>query len=167
MLPTFDTYRKAYIIDTHDTLLFQVLIFPSHDCINVHGIFDNHIKLEKGERFKNDRGFNEGTLLKHRLDEVEEDDPESTYQNTGALREEQVPQYTQNNLPIKRAVFIDSTWNQSRSIYKDPRLNTLQTVVIQNRLSQFWRHQKNCPRWYLATIEGMSYISMALIHGLI
>ena len=31
----------------------------------------------------------------------------------------------------------------------------LPCVVLQSRLSQFWRHQKNSPRWYLATIEAI------------
>lgn len=60
-----------------------------------------------------------------------------------------------NELPIKRAVFIDSTWNQSRGIYKDDRIKNIPCVVIHNRISQFWRHQKGSPRWYLATIEAI------------
>lgn len=58
-------------------------------------------------------------------------------------------------LPIKKAVFIDSTWTQSKGIFKDSRINKLPSVVLQNRISQFWRHQKGSPRWYLATIEAI------------
>nr|CAI5860172.1 unnamed protein product [Callosobruchus analis] len=58
-------------------------------------------------------------------------------------------------LPVSKAVFIDSTWNQSKGIYKDERINKLPCVVIQNRISQFWRHQKGSPRWYLATVEAI------------
>lgn len=58
-------------------------------------------------------------------------------------------------IPIKKAVFIDSTWNQSKGIYKDERIKSIPSVVIQNRISQFWRHQKGSPRWYLATIEAI------------
>lgn len=58
-------------------------------------------------------------------------------------------------LPIKKAVFIDSTWNQSKGIYKDERIQRIPCVVIQNRISQFWRHQKGSPRWYLATVEAI------------
>lgn len=58
-------------------------------------------------------------------------------------------------LPIQKAVFIDSTWNQSKGIYKDERIKSIPSVVIQNRISQFWRHQKGSPRWYLATIEAI------------
>ncbi|XP_063224248.1 tRNA-uridine aminocarboxypropyltransferase 1 isoform X2 [Bacillus rossius redtenbacheri] len=59
------------------------------------------------------------------------------------------------NPPVSRAVFIDSTWNQSRGIYKDPRLRALPCVVLGSRVSQFWRHQKGSPRWYLATVEAV------------
>lgn len=89
-------------------------------------------------------------MLKFKLNEVVD-----KQENTKASDEQQSQQcYSLDNLPIKRAVFIDSTWNQSRSIFKDPRINQLRPVVLQNRLSQFWRHQKGSPRWFLATIEG-------------
>ncbi|XP_011874213.1 PREDICTED: DTW domain-containing protein 1 [Vollenhovia emeryi] len=57
--------------------------------------------------------------------------------------------------PIKRAIFIDSTWQQTKSIYKDHRLRELRCVILNARISQFWRHQKKSPRWYLATIEAI------------
>ncbi|XP_071565434.1 tRNA-uridine aminocarboxypropyltransferase 1 isoform X1 [Temnothorax nylanderi] len=57
--------------------------------------------------------------------------------------------------PIKRAIFIDSTWQQTKSIYKDQRLRELRCVILKSRISQFWRHQKKSPRWYLATIEAI------------
>ncbi|XP_011165842.1 tRNA-uridine aminocarboxypropyltransferase 1 [Solenopsis invicta] len=57
--------------------------------------------------------------------------------------------------PIKRAIFIDSTWQQTKSIYKDQRLRELPCVILKSRISQFWRHQKKSPRWYLATIEAI------------
>lgn len=28
-------------------------------------------------------------------------------------------------------------------------------MVLKSRISQFWRNQKNSPRWYLATIEAI------------
>lgn len=95
------------------------------------------------------KGVNRGTLLKFKLNEVvnKEENESDEPQSLGC--------YTLDNLPVKRAVFIDSTWNQSRSIFKDPRIKQLRPVVLQNRLSQFWRHQKGSPRWFLATIEGI------------
>jgi len=57
--------------------------------------------------------------------------------------------------PLVELFFIDSTWNQSRGIYKDQRLREIPCVVIQSRISQFWRHQHGSPRWFLATIEAV------------
>lgn len=31
----------------------------------------------------------------------------------------------------------------------------LRCVILKSRISQFWRHQKKSPRWYLATIEAI------------
>lgn len=31
----------------------------------------------------------------------------------------------------------------------------LPSVVLKSRLSQFWRHQADSPRWYLATVEAI------------
>ncbi|XP_012265493.2 tRNA-uridine aminocarboxypropyltransferase 1 [Athalia rosae] len=72
-------------------------------------------------------------------------------EDRGRLIEERI----QNEFPITRAIFIDSTWHQTKSIYKDQRLRELCCVVLKSRISQFWRHQKSSPRWYLATIEAI------------
>lgn len=106
--------------------------------MTIHGILDHHVKLLP-------RRQDRGTFLKQQLYEVEAEAVDAASRRIA---------YTLDNLPIKRAVFIDSTWNQSRGIYKDPKISRLRTVVLQHRLTQFWRHQKNSPRWYLATIEG-------------
>ncbi|XP_015121435.1 DTW domain-containing protein 1 [Diachasma alloeum] len=60
-----------------------------------------------------------------------------------------------SSLPITRAVFIDSTWHQTNAIFKDERLCNLPCVILKSRISQFWRHQKKSPRWYLATVEAI------------
>ena len=52
-------------------------------------------------------------------------------------------------------MFIDSTWNQCRGIYKDPRVNSIKSCIIQNRVTKFWRNQKGAPKWYLSTIEAI------------
>ncbi|XP_072935907.1 tRNA-uridine aminocarboxypropyltransferase 1 [Epargyreus clarus] len=70
--------------------------------------------------------------------------------------------YHVEKLPIDRLVLIDSTWNQSRGIYADKRLQSLPTVVLQHRASQFWRHQKGSPRWYLSTIEALHQFLLEL-----
>lgn len=122
-----------------------VLIFPSVESVTVAQLFERNVRLCKENNFGYPKGHNVGTLLKRRLDEVVE---EYTDDINGRI-------YTYDNLPIKRAVFIDSTWNQSRGIYKDERVRSLKPVILQNRCSQFWRHQKGSPRWYLATLEAV------------
>ncbi|CAG9575915.1 unnamed protein product [Danaus chrysippus] len=68
-------------------------------------------------------------------------------------------------LPIDRLILIDSTWNQSRGIFSDERLQKLPKVVLQNRISQFWRHQKGSPRWYLSTVEALHQMLLELHVG--
>lgn len=63
--------------------------------------------------------------------------------------------YSLETLPFKRAVFIDSTWKQCRGIFKDPRISSIKSCVIQKRITKFWRHQKGAPNWYLSTIEAI------------
>lgn len=124
-----------------------MLIFPAQNSTSVNGIFDSQIRLQNPEELKRPKGP-KGTLIKSRLYEVSNNlDDDKTHQSS--------IQYTLENLPIKKAVFIDSTWNQCRAIYKDERIKRLRPIILQNRLSQFWRHQKGSPRWYLATIEGI------------
>ncbi|XP_050349915.1 tRNA-uridine aminocarboxypropyltransferase 1 [Nymphalis io] len=65
-------------------------------------------------------------------------------------------------LPIDRLILIDSTWNQSRGIFADKRLQKIPQIVLQNRISQFWRHQKGSPRWYLSTIEALHQLLLEL-----
>ncbi|KAL1140294.1 hypothetical protein AAG570_000226 [Ranatra chinensis] len=59
------------------------------------------------------------------------------------------------DIPFLKVVFIDSTWNQCKGIYKDSRIKSLPCVVLKSRITQFWRHQKGSPRWHLATIEAI------------
>lgn len=123
-----------------------MLVFPTHNSASVKGIFDSHLLFLDPDDAKRNKGDPKGTLLKTRLCEISsQPDETTTPQNV---------QYTLDNLPIKKAVFIDSTWNQCRAIFKDERIKRLRPIILQNRLSQFWRHQKGSPRWYLATIEG-------------
>lgn len=118
-----------------------VLIFPSNKSTNVHALFSDNVQPNNIELPK---GLSMGTLMKRIAVECR------TVAENGSADAN-----VSYELPIKKAVFIDSTWNQSRSIYKDEKINSLRSVVLQNRLSQFWRHQKDSPRWYLATIEAI------------
>nr|XP_023014124.1 DTW domain-containing protein 1 [Leptinotarsa decemlineata] len=122
-----------------------VLIFPSQQAINVSQLVSSNLPLDSIKGCKNDsldeipKGHHRSTLMKYI--------PES--------REDYEFNRTTKELPISKAIFIDSTWNQSRGIYKDERIKRIPCVVIQNRISQFWRHQKGSPRWYLSTIEAI------------
>ncbi|XP_030370562.1 DTW domain-containing protein 1, partial [Scaptodrosophila lebanonensis] len=122
-----------------------VLIFPSSKSLTVAQLFERNVQLKIEDNYGLPKGHHMGTMLRHRMDEV-------LHEENTALSGRK---YTYDNLPIRRAVFIDSTWNQSRGIYADTRIRGLRTLVLQNRLSQFWRHQRGSPRWYLATIEAI------------
>lgn len=124
-----------------------VLIFPSPKSVSISCIFTGNSELQIKENFRLPRGYNLGTFQKNKLKEIGKEGEEN--EGTEDFR------LYGSEIPIKKAVFIDSTWNQSRSIYKDVRINSLKCVILQNRISQFWRHQKGSPRWYLATIEAV------------
>lgn len=123
------------------------LVYPAANSISVqHLLMGLDPKLK--DNFGLPKGDHMGTLLNRKLSDLIIEDEQQVI-DTPALP------YTLENLPIKKVVFIDSTWSQSRSIYKDKRINSLRSVVIQNRISQFWRHQRGSPRWFLATIEAI------------
>ncbi|XP_002738896.1 tRNA-uridine aminocarboxypropyltransferase 1-like [Saccoglossus kowalevskii] len=61
-------------------------------------------------------------------------------------------------LPVpkfNRVVFIDSTWNQTSSIYRDDKLQGLQCVILKSAKTTFWRKQEKKPDNFLATIEAV------------
>lgn len=127
-----------------------ILIFPALKSVNVPSLFQGIKSFDFKENYGLDRSLNMGTLLMTDLNEIISDGDREN------LRKDQVEtEYTLENLPIKKAVFIDSTWKQCRSIYKDERINSLKSCIIQNRLTKFWRSQKGAPKWYLSTIEAI------------
>lgn len=134
-----------------------VLVFPSSKSVNVSSLFNGNFQLENKDNFGLPKGFHMGTLLQCRLNEVEKelDETENLEDDSKDIRDRKT--YSLENLPVKRAVLIDSTWSQCRAIFKDPRICNLKAVVLQNRISRFWRHQKggSSKWWYLATIEAL------------
>lgn len=56
-----------------------------------------------------------------------------------------------------KVVFVDSTWNQTRSICNDERLKGLTCVELKTRKTKFWRHQDDVPDTYLSTVEAIYY----------
>lgn len=132
-----------------------VLIFPSTKSVSISSLFKG-VSIEFKENQGLGKGFNVGTLQRLSLNDVLSDSDKEKI----ASEEESSVKYTLDNLPFKRAVFIDSTWKQCRGIYKDPRLNSLKSCIIQNRITKFWRKQKGSPKWYLATIEAIHQFLM-------
>ncbi|ERL91500.1 tRNA-uridine aminocarboxypropyltransferase 1 [Dendroctonus ponderosae] len=121
-----------------------VMIFPGQNAISVSQLVsgENVQSLQQFQSQPLDQlppGYNRSTLM----------------QTIPKTREETGFTQRVSKLPISKAVFIDSTWHQCKSIYKDEKIRAIPCVVIQNRVSQFWRHQKGSPRWYLATIEAI------------
>lgn len=155
-----------------------ILIFPSAESRTMWQLFE-HRTPNTDHLIDLPKGYNVGTLLKRRLidDKVEEDLyldlqklqlnghlPENKETKGNDKKDIECETTKGNNygLPIRRAVFIDSTWSQSRGLYKDERIKSLPTVVLQNRCSQFWRYQRGCPRWYLSTIEAIHQFLLEL-----
>uniref|UniRef100_A0A182PRH2 tRNA-uridine aminocarboxypropyltransferase 1 n=1 Tax=Anopheles epiroticus TaxID=199890 RepID=A0A182PRH2_9DIPT len=125
-----------------------VLIFPTPTALTVASLFSGE-RYQMKENYGLPKGYHMGTLLRFRLNDI----VDAPLQSDGAAST--TADKDGEDFPVKRAVFIDSTWSQCRGIYKDERLSSLRTVVIQNRISQFWRHQRNSPRWFLATVEAI------------
>ncbi|CCW72267.1 unnamed protein product [Phytomonas sp. Hart1] len=53
-------------------------------------------------------------------------------------------------------IFVESTWQKSKSIAHDSRLKNFKRVRIKEQSSLFWRFQNNDPT-YLATVEAIYY----------
>ena len=101
---------------------------------------------------ENQKGVKAPMLLKKNLSEIVHEEAKKDFECNEVLNEV----FTLENLPIKKAIFIDSTWSQCKSIFRDERLAKLTTIVIQNRETRFWRpNQKDHPKWFLSTIEAI------------
>ena len=141
------TYPDIPNYDRNNT----VLIYPSSSAVEVHKLFDSNfeycVDTKVGDFIQLPKGFNATTLMKR-----SSTDTKNVAIDIGNVK----------TLPVTKAVFIDSTWNQSNGIYKDERLKKLKCVVLQNRTSQFWRHQKGSPRWYLATVEAIHQFAVEM-----
>lgn len=126
-----------------------VLLYPGTDACTVRELFTGRYKYQSYSEHllaELPHGYNVGTLMKKIF--------ESDHQKYEI--------YHSQKLPIDRLILIDSTWNQSRGIYADSRLKCIPKVVLQKRISHFWRHQKGSPRWYLSTIEALHQFLLEL-----
>lgn len=130
-----------------------VLIFVSPDAVDIKSLFRGHKKLKLKHNYGFAKGSKPSTLLKKNLSEIVDDEALEEYESDYVVPNQA---YSFENLPIKKAVFIDSTWSQCRGMFKDERLKNLTCVIIQNRETQFWRpNGKHHPSWFLATIEAI------------
>lgn len=134
-----------------------VLIFPSSKSVRISSLFKGVTTFDFKENYGLEKGFNMGTLLKTNLENIMSDEDKEKLASDA-----QAVDYSLHNLPFKKAVFIDSTWKQCRSIYRDPRINAIKTCIIQNRITKFWRVQKGAPNWYLSTIEAIHQFLLEL-----
>jgi len=57
---------------------------------------------------------------------------------------------------VKRVVFVDSQWQKTKRMLKDPKLQGLKCVRIDLQKTLFWRYQQ-CGDNCLATIEAIYY----------
>eukprot|EP01062_Namystynia_karyoxenos_P059653 TRINITY_DN51084_c0_g1_i1.p1 TRINITY_DN51084_c0_g1~~TRINITY_DN51084_c0_g1_i1.p1 ORF type:complete len:386 (+),score=120.68 TRINITY_DN51084_c0_g1_i1:78-1160(+) len=58
---------------------------------------------------------------------------------------------------VTAVVFIDSTWQQSKGIGRDPRLARLTPVQLNEYRTIFWRFQNTGDDRFLATVEAIYY----------
>lgn len=101
------------------------LVYPSSVSISIMHLLQGQTELKLKENFGLRKDKCMGTLLNKKLNEVIEEGEETK----ADLKEYR----SVEELPIKKVVFIDSTWNQSRGIYADERVKRLKTIVIQTR----------------------------------
>lgn len=126
-----------------------VLLYPGAEAKSVSQLFEKESRSGTYSQkllAELPSGYNVGTLMKKIFTE------EHTINQIFHVKE----------LPIDKVVLIDSTWNQSRGIFADERLQKIPKIVLQNRPSQFWRHQKGSPRWYLSTVEALHQLMLEL-----
>ncbi|XP_030027106.2 tRNA-uridine aminocarboxypropyltransferase 1 [Manduca sexta] len=125
-----------------------VLLYPGAEARTVSELFTGKLDIPTYTEMmirELPSGYNVGTLMTQILNKSESHEI-----------------YHVTKLPVDRIVLIDSTWNQSRGIYADERLQKIPKIVLQNRASQFWRHQKGSPRWYLSTVEALHQLLLEL-----
>jgi DTW domain-containing protein YfiP len=60
------------------------------------------------------------------------------------------------NSLIRYVVFIDSTWQQSKAIFRDKRLANITRCKINSQKTSFWRYQQHGDS-FLATIEAIYF----------
>ncbi|KAJ7396092.1 hypothetical protein BTVI_148582 [Pitangus sulphuratus] len=123
------------------------LIFPGLNSVSVKDIASHLQKYtKKGVCNSDDDCSKEPVLKQAKIEPKEEKSPNeciSSSRNEGTR--------------LKKIIFIDSTWNQTKKIITDERLQGLLQIELKTRKTCFWRHQKGKPDTYLSTIEAIYY----------
>jgi DTW domain len=129
-----------------------ILIFVSPRAVNMKSLFKGHKSLKLKKNFGHTTGQIPPVLLTRNLSEIVDEEMLDDFEDNTNFKQD----YTLENLPIKKAVFIDSTWTQCRGMFKNKKLANMPCLVIQNRETKFWRpNGPGCPSWFLATIEAI------------
>ncbi|XP_013848476.1 DTW domain-containing protein 1 isoform X2 [Sus scrofa] len=115
------------------------LVFPGPRSVSVKDIsFHLQKRIENGVRSRND-DLDKPSIKRKKTEEQDLNDNKC------------------KETPLKKIVFIDSTWNQTNKIFSDERLQGLLQVELKTRKTCFWRHQKGKPDTFLSTIEAIYY----------
>ncbi|XP_071424368.1 tRNA-uridine aminocarboxypropyltransferase 1 isoform X2 [Pithys albifrons albifrons] len=123
------------------------LIFPGPNSVSVKDLaFHLQKHSPKGVCNSDDDCSKEPVLKQAKIEPKEEKPPDDC---TSGSRNE--------GTRLKRIIFIDSTWNQTKKIITDERLQGLLQIELKTRKTCFWRHQKGKPDTYLSTIEAIYY----------
>ncbi|KAJ7311029.1 hypothetical protein JRQ81_006626 [Phrynocephalus forsythii] len=142
-------YTYPCIPDYEDTRHEIALIFPGANSFAVKDIPWSLQKKRQGH-LSHDKGEESPTEPAFKAAKLEPDNDSSLDAADGHHREKSVS-------PLKKIVFIDSTWNQTKKIITDERLQGLLQIELKSRKTHFWRHQKGKPDTYLSTIEAIYY----------
>ncbi|KAJ7409465.1 hypothetical protein WISP_114824 [Willisornis vidua] len=123
------------------------LIFPGPNSVSVKDLaFHLQKHSPKGVCNSDDDCSKEPVLKQAKIEPKEEKPPDECI--SGSRNE---------GTRLKRILFIDSTWNQTKKIITDERLQGLLQIELKTRKTCFWRHQKGKPDTYLSTIEAIYY----------
>ncbi|VDN17611.1 unnamed protein product [Gongylonema pulchrum] len=68
-----------------------------------------------------------------------------------------VGDYVKKRGPIKRFVFLDSTWFQIGGLKMLPQIRNLPLVTLKSYRTKYWRPQRGLSEYHLATIEAIYY----------
>nr|XP_020645744.1 DTW domain-containing protein 1 isoform X2 [Pogona vitticeps] len=141
-------YTYPCIPDYEDTRHEIALIFPGPNSVAINDIPRSLQKKCQGQVScdEEDESLTEPALKNARLEPGTDRNLDAADWHSGG-----------KTGPLSKIVFIDSTWNQTKKIITDERLQGLLQIELKSRKTCFWRHQKGKPDTYLSTIEAIYY----------